>query len=57
MLDSEQWSEGRMLEAFEQRWARVERVAGFRPLAGGRLSSGGPGRAGVRAENLLRPLS
>ena len=41
MLDSEQWSEGRKLEAFEQRWARVERAAQPRPLQLGRRRAGG----------------
>ncbi len=55
VLDSEQWSEGRMLEAFEQRWAEWNGLPslGLSSWAGGALAA--LEFAGVRGETVLCP--
>jgi perosamine synthetase len=55
VLDSEQWSEGRMLEAFEKRWAEWNRLPslGLSSWAGGALAA--LEFAGVRGETVLCP--
>jgi perosamine synthetase len=55
VLDSEQWSEGKMLEAFEQRWEEWNGLAsvGLSSWAGGALAA--LEFAGVRGETVLCP--
>src|SRR3954451_21133293 len=55
VLDSEQWSEGRMLEAFEQRWAAWNGLSsvGLSSWAGGALAA--LEFAGVKGETVLCP--
>jgi perosamine synthetase len=55
VLDSEQWSEGRMLEAFERRWAEWNGLPslGLSSWAGGALAA--LEFAGVRGETVLCP--
>jgi dTDP-4-amino-4,6-dideoxygalactose transaminase len=55
VLDSEQWSEGRKLEAFERRWADWNGLAsvGFSSWAGGALAA--LEFAGVRGATVLCP--
>src|SRR3954452_1643241 len=55
VLDSEQWSEGRMLEAFEQRWAEWNGLPslGLSSWAGGALAA--LEFAGVRGGTVLCP--
>src|SRR3954451_642547 len=55
VLDSEQWSEGRMLDAFEQRWAGLNGLPslGLSSWAGGALAA--LEFAGVRGETVLCP--
>jgi len=55
VLDSEQWSEGAMLEAFEQRWSRWNDLPslGLSSWAGGALAA--LEFAGVRGETVLCP--
>ncbi len=55
VLDSEQWSEGRMLEAFEERWAEWNGLPslGLSSWAGGALAA--LEFAGVRGETVLCP--
>jgi len=55
VLDSEQWSEGQMLEAFEQRWADWNGLpsVGLSSWAGGALAA--LEFAGVRGETVLCP--
>jgi perosamine synthetase len=55
VLDSEQWSEGRMLEAFEQRWAQWNGLGSvaLSSWAGGALAA--LEFAGVRGETVLCP--
>jgi dTDP-4-amino-4,6-dideoxygalactose transaminase len=55
VLDSEQWSEGRMLEAFEQRWAEWNGLPalGLSSWAGGALAA--LEFAGVKGETVLCP--
>jgi perosamine synthetase len=55
VLDSEQWSEGRMLEAFESRWAEWNGLPslGLSSWAGGALAA--LEFAGVRGETVLCP--
>ena len=55
VLDSEQWSEGRMLEAFEARWAEWNGLPslGLSSWAGGALAA--LEFAGVRGETVLCP--
>jgi dTDP-4-amino-4,6-dideoxygalactose transaminase len=55
VLDSEQWSEGRMLDAFEQRWADWNGLpsVGLSSWAGGALAA--LEFAGVRGETVLCP--
>jgi len=55
VLDSEQWSEGRMLEAFEARWAEWNELPslGLSSWAGGALAA--LEFAGVRGETVLCP--
>ncbi len=55
VLDSEQWSEGRKLEAFEQRWAEWNGLpsVGFSSWAGGALAA--LEFAGVRGGTVLCP--
>ncbi len=56
VLDSEQWSEGRMLTRFEERWAQWNRLSGAVAMsswAGGALAA--LEFAGVRGETVLCP--
>ena len=55
MLDSEQWSEGAKLEAFEQRWAEWNKLPslGLSSWAGGALAA--LEFAGVKGETVLCP--
>src|SRR3954451_5575235 len=55
VLDSEQWSEGRMLDAFEQRWAAWNGLPslGLSSWAGGALAA--LEFAGVKGETVLCP--
>ncbi len=55
VLDSEQWSEGAMLDAFEQRWAELNGLdaLGLSSWAGGALAA--LEFAGVRGETVLCP--
>jgi dTDP-4-amino-4,6-dideoxygalactose transaminase len=55
VLDSEQWSEGRMLDAFEQRWAEWNGLpgVGLSSWTGGALAA--LEFAGVRGETVLCP--